>query len=76
MRKRSKEWTCLGFAGVPCSRSYVRKVFRTSARGAGLKDFHFHTEAPRRHPGVERGVFGADRYGVGRVEDGAYDAQV
>jgi integrase len=28
--------------GAPYERSYVGRVFRRSARGAGLRDFHFH----------------------------------
>ena len=37
-----KEWVFPGPNGVPYSRVHVSRVFCKAARGAGLKDFHFH----------------------------------
>ena len=37
-----KEWGFPGPNGAPYSRVHVSRVFRKAARGAGLKDFHFH----------------------------------
>ncbi len=37
-----KEWVFPGLDGAPYSRVHVSRVFRKAARGAGLKDFHFH----------------------------------
>lgn len=36
------EWAFPGPDGRPYDRSYVSRVFRKAARGAGLRDFHFH----------------------------------
>jgi len=36
------EWIFPGPDGTPYSRVHVSRVFRKAARGAGLKDFHFH----------------------------------
>ncbi len=36
------EWVFPNPAGRPYSRVHVSRVFRKAARGAGLKDFHFH----------------------------------
>ena len=37
-----KAWVFPGPEGAPYSRIQVSRVFRKAARGAGLKDFHFH----------------------------------
>jgi integrase len=37
-----KDWVFPGPDGAPYSRVHVSRVFRKAARGAGLKDFHFH----------------------------------
>ena len=37
-----KEWVFPNPDGAPYSRVHVSRVFRKAARGAGLKDFHFH----------------------------------
>ena len=42
LESHEKPWVFPSPEGVPYGRSYISKVFRTAARGAGLKDFHFH----------------------------------
>jgi integrase len=37
-----REWVFPSPDGAPYSRVHVSRVFRKAARGAGLKDFHFH----------------------------------
>ena len=37
-----KAWVFPSPDGAPYSRLHVSRVFRKAARGAGLKDFHFH----------------------------------
>jgi integrase len=37
-----KEWAFPSPAGGPYSRVHISRVFLKAARGAGLKDFHFH----------------------------------
>ena len=41
LEDQESEWVFPGPDG-PYDRSYVGRVFRKAARGAGLKDFHFH----------------------------------
>jgi integrase len=42
LESHSAAWVFPGPGGVPYSRVHVSRVFRKAARGAGLKDFHFH----------------------------------
>jgi integrase len=42
LEAHGKAWVLPGPEGAPYSRIHVGRVFRQAARGAGLKDFHFH----------------------------------
>jgi integrase len=42
LEAHESEWVFPGPEGSPYARAYVGKVFRKAARGAGLRDFHFH----------------------------------
>ena len=42
LEDQTSEWVFPGPGGRPYSREQVGKAFRRAARGAGLKDFHFH----------------------------------
>jgi len=42
LEAHDKEWVFPRPDGVPYSRVHASRVFRKAARGAGLRDFHFH----------------------------------
>jgi len=42
LESHQDQWVFPNADGAPYSRHYVSHVFRRAARGAGLKDFHFH----------------------------------
>ena len=42
LEAHDKDWVFPGPDGAPYSRVHVSRVFRKAARGAGLKDCHFH----------------------------------
>lgn len=53
LESHEREWVFPNPAGRPYSRNLVSKKFRRAARGAGLKDFHFHD---LRHDGATRAL--------------------
>ena len=53
MAKKEGEWAFPNADGRPYSRNLVSKKFRLAARGAGLRDFHFHD---LRHDGATRAL--------------------
>jgi integrase len=42
LEAHESEWIFPGPGGGPYERSYIGRVFRKAAKGAGLRDFHFH----------------------------------
>jgi integrase len=42
LEAHESEWIFPGPGGSPYERSYIGRVFRKAAKGAGLRDFHFH----------------------------------
>jgi integrase len=42
LEEHESEWVFPNPDGRPYDRSYIGRAFRKAARGAGLKDFHFH----------------------------------